>query len=160
MRIVGSMLIALLLESSLIGCELWSHHQPLSLSANISLGKDAKDLTGAVNGSGDPKGAYIGMALNKNKVLSVFPGSPADKAGIMAGDKIMDINGRSVFGEEAMGVADQLRGQVGSEVDVIIEHGDLLRKLSIIRALPTAEERIAIQAEQNWLKSPESGAGR
>ena len=154
MKIVGSMLVALLLESSLIGCELLSQHQPVSLSANFALGKESKELG---QGSGDPKGGYIGMILNQNKVTGVFAGSPAEIAGITIGDKIMDIDKQSVFGEKTLGVADKLVGRAGTEVDLIVEHGDLLRKFCIIRAKPTAEEVIAIGKQNEWLKSAASG---
>jgi predicted metalloprotease with PDZ domain len=146
MRIVGSMLIALLLESSLIGCELWSHHQPVSLSANISLGKasNADDRAPL-----DPKGGYAGMQLDHNRIVCVFAGSPAGKAGIKAGDKILDIDGKSTFGLEGAGVADKIKGTVGSEVDLIVEHGDIMSKYCLLRAEPTAEELAVIQSGES-----------
>ena len=149
MRIMGSMIVALLLESSLIGCEIFSHHQPITMSANVAMGKtDTPAL------SGDPKAGYVGMILNDNHIKFVFPGSPADKAGLAAGDKIMGIDDKTVFGLNGMGLADKLVGHVGAEIDLVVEHGDLLRRVSVLRALPVPEELVLITAQTANFKTP------
>jgi carboxyl-terminal processing protease len=57
------------------------------------------------------------------KVVSPFKGSPADKAGIKAGDYISHIDGKLIYGLELDDAVAQMRGPSGSTV-----------RLSIIRA--------------------------
>jgi carboxyl-terminal processing protease len=55
-------------------------------------------------------------------VISPVPGGPSEKLGIMAGDKIVTIDGESATGEEIdnQWVMDRLRGKKGTSVDVSI----------------------------------------
>jgi len=101
-------------------------------------------LHGAVDGVGDPyttyyneeeyaafqessNGVYAGFGSrvqigeNGYPLLSqVFPGSPADKAGILTGDYIIEIDGEDVYGMELDLVASKMRGEVGTHVVVTI----------------------------------------
>lgn len=56
-------------------------------------------------------------------VVSPVPGGPSDKLGIMAGDKIVKINGKESTGEKIDNqyVIDRLRGEKGTTVDVSIK---------------------------------------
>ncbi len=53
-------------------------------------------------------------------VISPVPGGPSDKVGIMAGDKIVTVDGEEAYGEEITNqwVMDHLRGKKGTEVMV------------------------------------------
>lgn len=55
-------------------------------------------------------------------VISPVPGGPSEKLGIMAGDKIVRINGEKAHGPDITNkfVMDKLRGEKGSKVDVSI----------------------------------------
>jgi carboxyl-terminal processing protease len=55
-------------------------------------------------------------------IISPIPGGPSDKLGIMAGDKIVKINGEESVGEDISNnfVMERLRGKKGSEVTVSI----------------------------------------
>jgi carboxyl-terminal processing protease len=55
-------------------------------------------------------------------VVSPVPGGPSDKLGILAGDKIIKINGEDAFGSKINNqyVLDHLRGQKGTKVNVAI----------------------------------------
>ncbi len=68
-------------------------------------------------------------------VMSVFPDGPSDKAGLLVGDHIIAINGRSVIGinrEEAPLI---LMGSKGTKVDLTIERKGLseIKNLIVIR---------------------------
>ena len=72
-------------------------------------------------------GNYTGLGVQTDvrdgwpTVLSTLPGGPAERAGLQAGDRIIEIGGkstRSLTGEETRGM---LRGPVGTSVDITIE---------------------------------------
>ena len=69
------------------------------------------------------------------KVVSPMEGTPADKAGIEAGDFITHVNGESVQGLTLDQAVDMMRGEVGSEiiVTVVREGVDEPFDVSIIR---------------------------
>ncbi len=56
-------------------------------------------------------------------VVAPVPGGPSDKLGIMAGDKIIKINGEDATGDKINNqyVIDHLRGKKGTEVEVTIK---------------------------------------
>ncbi len=59
-------------------------------------------------------------------VVAPVPGGPSDKLGILAGDKILKINGEDAFGEKINNeyVMERLRGKKGTAVDVSILRAD------------------------------------
>jgi carboxyl-terminal processing protease len=54
------------------------------------------------------------------KVVSPFKGSPADKAGIKAGDYITHLNGKLIYGLELDEAVEQMRGPAGSPIQLTI----------------------------------------
>jgi C-terminal processing protease CtpA/Prc len=72
------------------------------------------------------KGAFEGVGITfaiQNKwltVVSPIPGTPADRLGIRAGDRITKINGVSAYGITNDQVFEKLRGPKGTSVDVTI----------------------------------------
>ncbi len=53
-------------------------------------------------------------------VISPIPGSPSDHLGIRSGDRIIKINGKSAIGISREEVAQKLKGEKGTSVDVTI----------------------------------------
>tara|TARA_B100001057_G_C22839507_1_gene946511 strand:+ start:969 stop:2618 length:1650 start_codon:yes stop_codon:yes gene_type:complete len=60
------------------------------------------------------KGDYVVIA-------EPYEGFPADKAGLRAGDKLLEIDGKSVKGKSTQDVSSILKGQPGVEVNVLID---------------------------------------
>ena len=54
-------------------------------------------------------------------VTSVFPDSPAFKAGLRFGDKILAVNGKKVTGENSADVRDLVRGKKGTIAKLVVE---------------------------------------
>ncbi len=80
----------------------------------------AQEISGAFGG--------VGMEIDiKDNVLTVIaplPDTPAAKAGILAGDKILKINGVSTAGLAADDAVSQIRGKIGTKVTVTMEGSD------------------------------------
>lgn len=73
-------------------------------------------------------GSYAGIGLQVDVrdgslvVVSPLPGGPGERAGILTGDRIAQIDGRTVSGWTAEEVQKLLRGPAGSTVKVAIQH--------------------------------------
>ena len=75
-------------------------------------------------------------------ITQVFPNTPSSKAGLKAGDYIIEIGGESVVELEATDCAKRMKGEPGTSVDLKIRRGDTEFTLSITRAIivvPTVE---------------------
>ena len=67
----------------------------------------------------------IGATIRKRDdyviISEPYKGFPADKAGLKAGDKLLEIDGKSVKGKSTQDVSSVLKGQPGVEVNLLIE---------------------------------------
>ncbi len=89
-----------------------------------------KSLNGEVSGIG----AEIGVRNLQPTVLRVLDDSPAKKAGLKTGDIFVAVNGTSVAGETASGVADKVTGEAGTTVKLTMRRGSESLDFSITRA--------------------------
>jgi carboxyl-terminal processing protease len=91
--------------------------------------EDVKYLTtgnyGGVGSMIAKKGDYV-------VVTEPYEGFPADKSGIIAGDLILEIDGKSAKGMSTSDISTLLKGQPGTEVKVLIERMSLPKPLEII----------------------------
>lgn len=75
-------------------------------------------------------------------ITQVFPNTPSSKAGLKAGDYIIEIGGESVVDWEATACAKKMKGEPGTSVELTIKRGDSIFKIDITRAIitvPTVE---------------------
>lgn len=72
-------------------------------------------------------GAVVSVDTTDNKVVVVSPfkGSPAEKAGLEPGDKILKVNNVDVYGDALEEATSVLKGKVGTDVNVTV-----LKKIS------------------------------
>ena len=67
----------------------------------------------------------IGAVITKRKdyvfISEPYKGSPAQKAGLIAGDKILEIDGESAKGKNTEEVSKALKGQPNTDVELLIE---------------------------------------
>jgi carboxyl-terminal processing protease len=83
-------------------------------------GASFERLTTMIDGNYQGLGISVQMAEGMVKVVSPFKGSPADKAGIKAGDYISHIEGKLIYGLELDDAVAQMRGPAGSSIRLSI----------------------------------------
>lgn len=89
----------------------------------------------------DLKGEVVGIgvqiafdsASGYADVLAALPGSPAERAGIIAGDKIVTVNGKLYKGMRTNDVIGQIRGKAGEPVTLSILRADKLLPFTVSR---------------------------
>ena len=99
--------------------------------------KEAKEFLEDVSGRFEGIGIEIGIKDGQLRVIAPLEGTPAEKAGIIAGDKIIKINdvlSGDLTIEEAVSL---IRGQKGTEVSLMIirEGWDMPKEFKIKRAI-------------------------
>jgi carboxyl-terminal processing protease len=72
------------------------------------------------------------------EISSVFPGSPAEKAGVQSGDRVKIVDGKDVTGFSPDEVATRIRGPEGTKVTLVLIRGTKEITLTITRATLTA----------------------
>lgn len=92
----------------------------------------AKDLAGELEGIG----AEIGIKNQQLTIISPLPNTPAEKAGLRPGDKILLIDGEVTLGMDVNTAVSKIRGKAGATVVLSIDReGETeLKEISIIRA--------------------------
>ncbi len=65
-------------------------------------------------------GVTMGFKDDKVTVISVLDDTPGQKAGLQVGDEIVAVDGNEVAGQSASDVVMQIRGEVGTEVQLTI----------------------------------------
>ncbi|MBQ8271642.1 MAG: S41 family peptidase [Tidjanibacter sp.] len=85
-------------------------------------------------------GSLIRLAGDYVEFTAPYKGSPADRAGIRPGDRIVEIDGKSAKGLTTQQVSDRLRGDAGTSVKVTIERFPSRER----QTLKIERERIAI----------------
>ena len=92
-------------------------------------------------GFNQPPAEYsgIGAQLSANdpndvpEITVVFPNSPAEKAGVKAGDKIKTVSGAEMKGLTAEEVANKIKGPDGTTVELVLVRAGVEKPFSIVR---------------------------
>ena len=84
--------------------------------------QEFNDMTSQLNGSVAGIGVYLTTDNGAFVIDRVISGSPAEQAGILAGDEITAVNGKSVAGQTFAELAAQVRGTPGTQVTLTILH--------------------------------------
>jgi carboxyl-terminal processing protease len=153
------------LENQVYGLLTKDYYRPLNRTTLVNDG-----LAGAVASLNDPYSKYydpvnyqafqnavtdprdnggIGVGidgLHDGLVISeVYPGTPAAKAGLVAGDVIVRAGGFSLVGRSEAFAADHIRGPAGSQVSLVVRGGSSTRTVQVRRTnitIPVASSQL------------------
>ena len=89
-----------------------------------------KSLSGQIGGG---IGAEIGLRNNKPTIIKPLENSPAQKAGIKAGEVIVKVNDEASSDWSVEKVVSKIRGEVGTSVKLTLLSGDQTREVSVVR---------------------------
>ena len=83
-------------------------------------GSDLDRLETMIDGNYSGLGLSVIMEDGAVKIISPFRGSPADKAGIKAGDFITHLDGKLIYGGELDDAVAQMRGPAGTAIRLTV----------------------------------------
>lgn len=89
-----------------------------------------KDLDGTIGGG---IGAELGMRNNKPTVVRPLKDSPAEKAGLKAGDIILAVNNKATANMSIEDIVRMVRGEVGTTAKITIRRGSERMDISVKR---------------------------
>lgn len=89
-----------------------------------------KSLSGQIGGG---IGAEIGLRNNKPTIIKPLENSPAQKAGIKAGEAIVEVNDEASSDWSVEKVVSKIRGEVGTSVKLTLLSGGQTREVSVVR---------------------------
>ncbi|MFA6519467.1 MAG: S41 family peptidase [Candidatus Paceibacterota bacterium] len=95
--------------------------------------EEAKAFADTISGSFAGVGMEIDIKDNILTVIAPLKGTPAEAAGIKAGDQIAAIDGKSTDGISTDKAVNEIRGPIGSTVIVTIVRGGKAQDISIVR---------------------------
>jgi len=109
----------------------------LDAHSNYLTEKDYKQLQVQTDGEFGGLGITVGMKDGALTVISPIDGTPADKAGLKAGDIILKINDKSTLGMTIDEAVSLMRGKVGTPIDLtIVREGEAKPlPIHIVRAI-------------------------
>ncbi len=98
--------------------------------------KEYKEFMESTNGNY----SGIGVLVKEDKdgrgivIVKVFPGSPAEEAGLKSGDIIVKVNGEDIVGKPIEAVTPKIKGPAGTTVNITVARGDKLLDFTVRRA--------------------------
>ena len=97
--------------------------------------KQANEFAESLTGEFEGIGAEIGVKLGQLTVVSPLPDSPAQKAGLRPGDKIIKIDDQDTYDMGVSEAVSIIRGEAGTEVVLTVLRDELeeAKEISIVR---------------------------
>ncbi|MDD3062154.1 MAG: S41 family peptidase, partial [Massilibacteroides sp.] len=88
--------------------------------------EETKEMTEPLEGNFDGIGIQFNMLTDTLYVIQVIPGGPSEKVGLIAGDRIIEVNDTLIAGVKMKNtdVMKRLRGPKGTEVRVKVKRND------------------------------------
>ena len=115
--------------------------------------KTFKDANDSLSGAYEGIGAWVDTTADYLTIISPIPGSPAEKAGMQPGDKIIAIDGEDMTGVDAELVRQRVLGKAGTTVVLTVAREGQTEPLEI----SITREKIVIKSASG--KMLENGIG-
>ena len=117
--------------------------------------KEFLEETSSIKGSLKGIGIQIGMKDGKLMVIAPIEDTPAEKAGLFADDEILAIDGKSTKGITVDKAADQIRGEEGTQVTLLIKRKGLEEPKSFTITRAEIEIKSVTQKVPTDMKVPD-----
>ncbi len=117
--------------------------------------KEFLEETSSIKGSLKGIGIQIGMKDGKLMVIAPIEDTPAEKAGLLADDEILAIDGKSTKGITVDKAADQIRGEEGTQVTLLIKRKGLEEPKSFTITRAEIEIKSVTQKVPTDMKVPD-----
>ena len=118
-QIDGSDLDAVTISDGAIRGMLLALGDPYASFLNSEqLSLEQEDIRGFFGGIG----AEVGVRNGAMTILAPMPDTPAEEAGVKAGDVILEVNGESIRGLTLLEVVHLIRGEKGTKVTLLLRH--------------------------------------
>ena len=101
---------------SIYGLAINAMLQGLDPHSTYSTAEDNKTMMETLEGSFEGIGIQFNIMNDTLMVVSVISGGPSEKAGLMAGDRMIEVDGKSIIGIKNEQAFKLLRGKKGSKV--------------------------------------------
>ena len=97
--------------------------------------EEFENLTQQTSGSFVGIGVYISPSEEDDHITIIAPieGSPAEKSGIKAGDKILKVDGKVVSAKNSDEAVSMMKGKKGTEVELTIKRGEQILDVKVTR---------------------------
>ncbi|MBK8046589.1 MAG: S41 family peptidase [Anaerolineales bacterium] len=105
----------------------------------------------AMEGSFEGIGAYVDLTDNEFRIVAPIHGSPAEAAGILAGDVVMKVDGEDITGLPETEVISRIRGPKGTQVVLTVLHKDEKQPVEIT----VTRDKIDVESV-TWARIPET----
>ncbi len=123
-----------LLYNSIKGM-LWATKDPYTVFMDP---KEIKEFNSDIEGKFEGIGAEVGIKQGILTIIAPLQDSPAEKAGLMAGDKVLKINGESTAEMTIDEAVNKMRGEKGTEVKLIVFRNggeEKTKEITIVRGV-------------------------
>lgn len=96
--------------------------------------QESESMNETVEGSFQGVGIQIMSSNNEIVIVSPIEGTPASEAGLQPNDVILEADGTELSGMDTNAVVEMIRGQEGTEVNLVIRRGDSTFDVNLRRA--------------------------
>ena len=113
-------------ESKLVEDAITGMLEKLDPHSTYTDPEETKEMTEPLEGNFDGIGIQFNMLTDTVYVIQVIPGGPSEKVGLVAGDRIVQVNDTVIAGVKmkTSDIMKRLRGPKGSEVRVKVKRAD------------------------------------
>jgi carboxyl-terminal processing protease len=148
---------------SIYGLAINAMLQGLDPHSSYATADENKTMMETLEGSFEGIGIQFNIMNDTLMVVSVISGGPSEKAGLMAGDRMIEVDGKSIIGIKNEQAFKKLRGKKGSKVKVGIMRPGFKDKYTyeITRGvIPTYTVDVAymIDSQTGYIKLNEFGS--
>jgi carboxyl-terminal processing protease len=110
--------------------------------------KQNEDFKQGLAGKFEGIGAELGMKEKQIVVVAPLAGSPAEKAGVKAGDAILKVDDQDISGWTLAQTVDKIRGEKGTEVKIAVVHKSDTKPVDI----KIVRDTIQVKSLFSWTK--------